>query len=674
MRILNIGILAHIDAGKTSLTERLLYDTGAIDRLGAVDAGDTQTDTDEIERRRGITIRAAVAPFTTEDLQVNVVDTPGHPDFIAEVDRALTVLDGAILVVSAVEGVQPQTRVLYRALRERQLPTLVFVNKVDRAGARVDGVLAELRGRLGARMVPMTEVRSSGDASARCEERSLTDARHREAVAEVLAEQDEGLLADLVGDPLPSVETVRTALLEQVRSARLHPVYAGSAMTGQGVAELLDGIRRLLPVARTDQPGPRGTVFAVERGPGSGGGAGQKVAYVRMHAGQIATRQRITLERPEPEGGASEHVGRITWLRVARVCAGAVPGASWVSTGRVSAGDIARVGGLAAVRVGDRIGSVDVGGDRSAFPPPRLETAVRPRRPEDPRALHAALLSLSDQDPLIRARVLPDGGTSVLLHGEVQKEVIAARLLEEFGIRADFEPTRAVYLERVVGSGEAHEEMGGWHRQVASVGLRVDPAAPGTGLDYRLAVELGSLPAGFHRAVRETVARSLEQGLFGWPVPDCTVVLTRSGYSSAGSTAGDFRRLTPLVLMEALRQAGTRVHEPLDAFEVTAPTESVSVLSSRLSALGAEVGTPVTEPNGDGGSSVLRGAIPTRHVDQVRQVLPGLTRGEGVWWSWPGGDRPARRAAPRRERTDGNPLDPTEYLRSLALGKRGQSR
>ncbi|MFE4720765.1 GTP-binding protein, partial [Streptomyces sp. NPDC056728] len=181
---LNIGILAHVDAGKTSLTERLLFDTGAITRLGSVDAGDTRTDTGEIERQRGITIRSAVAAFTVGDVQINLIDTPGHSDFIAEVERALEVLDGAVLLLSAVEGVQAQTRVLLKTLRRLRLPTLVFVNKIDRAGARDETLLDEVRRRLTPHVVPLTEVHDAGTPHARTEPRRLTDPAVRTAVAE----------------------------------------------------------------------------------------------------------------------------------------------------------------------------------------------------------------------------------------------------------------------------------------------------------------------------------------------------------------------------------------------------------------------------------------------------------------------------------------------------------
>src|SRR6476661_1977304 len=219
MRTLNLGILAHVDAGKTTLTERLLFSTGAIDHVGSVDAGTTQTDSLDLERERGITIRSAVASFLVGDLAVNLVDTPGHPDFIAEVERVLGVLDGAVLVVSAVEGVQPQTPLLFRALQRLRVPTLIFVNKLDRAGADPARVLATMSRRLSPGVVPMG-----------------SDAASRNRQLEVLAEHDEAMLRAFVGEePVGAAvpaQQLRQALARQTRAGWVHPVFFGSAARG----------------------------------------------------------------------------------------------------------------------------------------------------------------------------------------------------------------------------------------------------------------------------------------------------------------------------------------------------------------------------------------------------------------------------------------------------------
>ncbi|WP_229332383.1 hypothetical protein [Streptomyces sp. UNOC14_S4] len=334
------------------------------------------------------------------------------------------------------------------------------------------------------------------------------------------------------------------------------------------------------------------------------------------------------------------------------------------------AGDIAKVRGLPRVRVGDRLG--DEGGtDRVPyFAPPTLETVVRPVRPGDAARLHAALAALADQDPLIGTRALPDGGgTSVLLYGEVQKEIIAATLAEEFGVEALFEPSSTVLRERPVGTGEASEaiERHGGHAFWATVGLRVEPGSPGSGTVFRRDTELGALPHAFDRAVEETVHRTLGQGLYGWPVTDCVVSLTRSGFSSVMSVAADFRNLTPLVLMAALARAGTRVYEPCHEYELEVPLNALGAVTGALVTAGAQLLDTRVSPT----VCVVLGTIPARNVPSLEQRLPGLTRGESVWWSSNAGDRLYAGAPPLRERADGNPLNRAEYLRYVAGVVRG---
>src|SRR5206468_2182036 len=257
-----------VDAGKTTLTERLLYAAGVIDELGSVDKGTTQTDSLALEQQRGITIKSAVVSFAIDDITVNLIDTPGHPDFIAEVERVLSVLDGAVLVISAVEGVQPQTRVLMRALRRLDIPTLLFVNKMDRTGADFERVVSEISERLTTAIaVP------DGD---------------RDALVDVLAEKDDELLAAYVEGVLAPAR-VREALAVQSRRALVYPVLHGSAITGTGVGIVADALRDLLPSAAADPNGPvSGTVFKIERGE-----AGEKVAYLRMFSGTVRTRDVV---------------------------------------------------------------------------------------------------------------------------------------------------------------------------------------------------------------------------------------------------------------------------------------------------------------------------------------------------------------------------------------------
>ncbi|MFJ9242164.1 GTP-binding protein [Streptomyces sp. NPDC101776] len=650
MHLLNLGILAHVDAGKTSLTERLLHSAGVIDELGSVDGGNTRTDTLALERRRGITIKSAVVSFPVDDVTVNLIDTPGHPDFIAEVERVLGVLDGAVLVVSAVEGVQPQTRVLMRTLQRLRIPTLLFVNKIDRRGARYGDLLSSISERLKAAVVPMGSVEGLGTREA-----GFLPGLGPSAPA-VLADHDDELLTAYIENTVPH-DLLRRALADQTRQVLVHPVYFGSAITGAGVDALITGIRELLPAAQGDPQGPlSGTVFKVERGP-----AGEKVAYARMFSGTLRTRDRITF-------GDAREEGKVTAVSVFD------HGTDLVSDS-VPAGRIGRLWGLGEIRIGDAIG-VPRKAYEHVFAPPTLETVVVPGPDTDRRVLHLALTHLAEQDPLIGLRhdeVRQE--TAVSLYGEVQKEVIQDTLADEFGVRVTFRETTPLCVERPVGTGTAAEfNKKGENPFLATVGLRVDPAPVGSGVRFALEVELGAMPYAFFKAVEDTVRETLGQGLHGWRVTDCVVTMTHSGYSprqshahqrfdkSMSSTGADFRGLTPLVLVEALRRAGSRVHEPMHRFRVEAPADTLAVLLPVLAALRAVPRTTETQ----GALCVLEGEMPAAQVHGLERQLPGLTRGEGEWESVFDHYAPvAHGTVPERARTDHNPLNRKEYLKNV---------
>ena len=457
---LNLGILAHVDAGKTTLTERLLYEAGAIGELGSVDAGTTQTDSLALEQQRGITIRSAVASFALGDVHVNLIDTPGHPDFIAEVERVLSVLDGAVLVISAVEGVQPQTRVLMRVLKRLRVPTLLFVNKIDRAGADDERVLEAVSDRLTPAVVPMGSAQALGTRAAGSAPFGADDPGFHSRLAEVLAERDDGILAAYVGDePKVPYERLRDALAAQTSQSLVHPVYFGSALTGAGVEPLMSGIRELLPASAGDADGPlAATVFKIERGTG-----GEKIAYVRMFSGTLRIRDLLRF------GGDLE--GKVTAL--AKFEEGLA-----VQAPSVSAGQIGKLWGLRDIQIGDRIGDAPTDGASQQFAPPTLESLVVARDGDDRGRLRVALAQLAEQDPLINVR-LDDASDemSVSLYGEVQKQVIEATLADDFGVEVEFRDTTPLYVERPVRTGEALEIL---HAEsnpfFATIGLRVDPA------------------------------------------------------------------------------------------------------------------------------------------------------------------------------------------------------
>jgi ribosomal protection tetracycline resistance protein len=655
VRTLNLGILAHVDAGKTTLTERLLYAVGVIDEVGSVDDGSTQTDSLALERQRGITIKSAVVSFVVDDVTVNLIDTPGHPDFIAEVERVLSVLDGAVLVISAVEGVQTQTRVLMRTLQRLGIPTLMFVNKIDRGGARYGRTLRGISEKLAPAIIAMGSASGLGTRGARYLPHAAGDAGFTARLVDLLADHDDAFLAAYLDDATTvSYRRLHGELAAQTGRALVHPVFFGSAVTGAGVDWLIAGVKELLPAAEGDVDGPvSGSVFKVERGP-----AGEKVAYVRMFSGTLRVRDRLQFR--------GDSGGKVTAISV-------FDRGSAVRRASVAAGQIGKLWGLGDVQVGDAIGTPrTTTPERHYFAPPTLETVVVPARPADKGALHVALAQLAEQDPLINLR--QDDVRQELfvsLYGEVQKEVIQATLANEFGIEVTFRETTTICIERMVGTGAAVEALGKEPNPfLATVGLRIEPAAAGSGVEFQIEAELGSMPRAFFRAVEDTVRETLRQGVHGWEVTDCTVAMTHAGYlgkhglghqyfnKSMSSTGEDFRGLTPLVLMSALQQAGTVVCEPIHRFRLDLPADTLGAILPVLAQLRAVPQAPAMR----GSSYLLAGEIPAARVHELQQQLPALTRGDGVLESAFDHYQPVRDTIPTRPRSDHNPLDRKEYL------------
>jgi ribosomal protection tetracycline resistance protein len=594
-----------------------------IDAMGSVDKGTTQTDSLALERQRGITIKTAVASFALGDLGVNLIDTPGHPDFIAEVERVLDVLDGAVLVISAVEGVQPQTRILMRALRRMRVPTLLFVNKIDRAGADCKRVLEAIAERLTPAIVALGSVKEIGTRAANFEPYDDDDPAFAARVTALLADHDDTILAAYVNDALTiSDGRLREMLAEQTARELVHPVIFGSALNGAGVGLLMDAIVDLLPAASGDSNASlSGTVFKIDRG-----AAGDRIAYVRMFSGTLRARERITFA--DGTGGKATAISVFDRGEVAL-------------RAEISAGQLGKLWGLGDVRVGDTIGTERARhGSDFRFAPPTLETLVNPVDPRNRARLRVALGQLAEQDPLINVR-LDDGQEICLsLYGEVQKQVIHATLSEDCGIDVVFTEVSPLYVERPVGSGDALEIL---HAETnpysADIGLRIDPAPAGAGNAFRIGIDTRQVPLFIYKTIgnfvdhmRAYVDDTLAAGRYGWQVIDCVVTLTTCVHVVADgppsrrgptSTAADFRKLTPIVLREALDAARTVACEPIVRVNLEVPTDAVGALMRVLA--GASVETTV-----QGKLAYLVTNIPAVKAHLIQRQLAELTGGEGV--------------------------------------------
>jgi ribosomal protection tetracycline resistance protein len=575
MKYLNLGILAHVDAGKTSLTERLLYTAGAIDQIGSVDKGSTQTDTLALERQRGITIKSAVTSFEINDTKINLIDTPGHPDFIAEVERVLSVLDGVVLVISAIEGVQPQTRILMRALQRLHIPTVIFVNKIDRMGARYQSLLDDIAAKLAAKVTAMGIVTDIGQSDANFK-------------------LDKGVPTD------GSI-----------------PVFFGSAITGAGVETLIDALPSLLPASHGDTTAEASAiVFKIERGQ-----RGEKVAYVRVFSGEIRAREKLALGKVNSLQIFSRgHVEATTNL-----CAGEI--------GKVWGLDKAHVGSV----IGDASKSLPTFAPptleaaviaKNADQQPTLHAALKQLAEQDPlinlrqddQKLYVSLYG-EVQKEVIGATLSNDFGVEALFE-RTQPICIERPLGTGYAVQflqEENNPTSAT-----VG---LHIEPG---QPGSGVVFRLD-------VHPRLVpLHIYKNGSNFTEHMKQYICDTLQYGLQGLEVTDCIVTMTDCDYYVADglgkpisdtpkTTAADFRKLTPLVLRSALHQAGTVLCEPVCHFTLEVPNEALAKVLPVLPRLGAI--THSTEVRHE--SYVLKGAIPSDRIHDLQQQLPGLTSGEG---------------------------------------------
>ncbi len=638
MKIINIGILAHVDAGKTTLTESLLYVSGAIAAPGSVDSGTTRTDTMALERRRGITIQTAVTSFRWEGCKINIVDTPGHMDFVAEVYRSLAVLDGAVLVISAKDGVQAQTRVLFHALREMGIPTIIFINKLDQSGIDLPAVYQSLREKLGVEILIKQKV-SFSPALAVQEWESQEN-------RETLLLASENLFERYAAGEEITPEEWESEELRQVRGAALCPVCHGSAKEHVGTRELIEAVTHLLAPPPSQEPKTLcASVFKVEYT-----ARHQRLVYLRLYSGALRLRDTLRLGEKEK--------WKITDLRVP-------------NQGELVQADVARAGEIAIVpsetlRLHHVLGEERLLPRRpwANAPTPMLRTTIAPCDPARREALLDALTEIADTDPLLRYEV--DSATHEIVLsflGRVQLEVLCALLEEKYRLAVLAQEPTVIYLERPLGTGTCTIHMDVPPNPFyATIGLRVEPLPPGSGIEYESRVSLGYLNQSFQNAVAEGVRYGLEQGAYGWQVTDCKVIFEHGVYSSVASSPADFRLLAPVVVEQALKQAGTQLLEPLLAFTLYAPQGYLARAYYDAPKYQARIESARTQA----GEAVLTGEIPARTVQEYRQDLAFCTGGKAVCLTEPKGYRPTEGEPVCQPRRPNGRLDKFRHM----LGKK----
>ena len=589
----NVGILAHVDAGKTTLTEQLLHAAGAIAAPGSVDKGTAVTDTLEVERERGISVRLATASFTWQDVCINLVDTPGHVDFCAEVERSLRIMDSAVLVISAVEGVQAHTSTIFHALQAMTIPTLIVINKIDRIGADVQAVMAEIEQELTTNAILLHEARNEADAEAspipvwrpiQDPASTLTD-----RLIEAIVENDETLLSRyLDGEALPFHE-LDLSLARSTADCKLHPVLLGVAKNGLGIAELLDAIIRYLPAAQGQDDGPlSAVVYRIDHHPKLG-----RTAGVRVYNGCLSPRDSVTnLTRDLTETVSQlkkNSTGKPEDLRV------------------LKAGDIGMVYGLKNAKVGDVLGTADQVPAAHGLAAPLLTVMAVPEDESDFTRLSSALHELADEDPLLDLEFLPDQRElHVKITGWIQIEVLESLLLDRYGLKVSFSSPSIIYKETPSKGGYGFERY--WMPKPcwAIMKLHLEPLPRGSGVLYESKLGVNDVALKYQNEVEQTIDHALKQGIKGWEVTDLKITLVEGEDHPVHSRPGNFKIATPMAVMNGLVETDTTLLEPILEFRITAARDLLGGITSDLSRRRATYGSPDVQ----GERFVLEGRIP----------------------------------------------------------------
>ena len=591
----NIGILAHVDSGKTTLTEQLLFLTGAIRQMGSVDSGTAATDSLGIEKQRGISVRTSSASTQWKDITINIIDTPGHIDFAGEVERALSALDYAIVVVSAVEGLRAHTENILKSLETAKLPSAVFINKIDRAGADVSSVLNELKQVSARTHLLLSECENVGSEKPCVRSKKGEDfaAAATEALAELCDEAADAFLSEEV---LP-VDKAASLMREEIRRCRLTPVLCGSAKLSVGIKELADFMVEFMPSAEHRATEELcGIVFKIEHDKNLG-----KVSHIRLFGGEISNRDEIELLLPDRFSGADSDENAAVEIEKAPPVKEKVSqikrfsGAKLSDSGFVKGGDIAAVCGLPSAKTGHFIGSLAVS-ESAKLVNPFLRVRVTPSDGDALKlpALAAALSELSDEEPYIDAK-WENGQKEITISttGKIQLEVIDNMLRDRYGLAAEFSPPTVIYKETPAGKGLARARYTMPKPCWAVIEFMFEPMPRGYGVSYH-----GRLPSNqcFYRYqshIRTSFNSCLEQGLYGWEVTDFKCTLVGGEHHTIHTHPLDFFVCTPMAFMNGLNEIGSKILEPLLKIRITAPEELSGKLLSEIVKTGGEYDSPV---------------------------------------------------------------------------------
>jgi elongation factor G len=658
----NIGIIAHIDAGKTTTTERVLFYTGRTHRLGSVDDGTTVTDWMEQERERGITIVSAAVTAHWQDHVINLIDTPGHIDFTAEVQRSLRVLDGGVVVFDAVQGVEPQSETVWRQADLYRVPRICFINKMDRVGASFDRTIEMIRERLAANPIAVQmpvgeeskfkgvvdlieeslilwtdEMGASRDISGVPDELKQEVATRRQAMIEKIAETSESLIDKFIEGKEISPDELKVALRQAVLESKATPVFCGSALKNKGIQPLLDAIVDYLPspvdipdvvgikpgtdeeISRppNDEESLSALVFKIVTDPYVG-----RLAYFRVYSGKIKKGSSVY----NSSAGKKERVGRLLRMYADRR----------EDIDEVPAGDIGAVLGMKNTFTGDTLcdAANQVLLETIAFPDPVIFVAIEPKTLADQDRLSEALHKLSEEDPTFRVGADENTGQTLIWGmGELHLEVLVDRMKREFKVQAKIGRPRVAYRESIQREVPEIEyryvKQTGGRGQFGHVVLALEPADPGSDIIFEDKTTGGVIPREYIPAVEKGVREAAEGGvLAGYPLIDVKVTLLDGSFHEVDSSDMAFKMAGSMAFKEGVQRADPVLLEPIMLSEVVVPEAHVGDITGDLSSRRADIEGIELRP---GGVQAITAMVPLGEMFGYATVLRSLTQGRGVF-------------------------------------------
>ena len=644
--ILNIGILAHVDAGKTTLTEQLLFHSGAIQTPGSVDKGSTISDNLALEKQRGITIQNTSVGFDWKKTRINLIDTPGHVDFAAEVDRAVSVLDGVVLLVSAVEGVQAHTLNIWESIRDLNLPALIFINKMDRAGACGDQVFSDLQDELKIRGFCLNIQAADGslvpwslcDFSQNLLDQSLAN----------LADLDEDVLESYLEENLSSLSGLDEKIADKIRSQALVPVHFGIAKQGMGIADLADSLVKipcLNPLPQSSQPqqdpGPSAQVFKVEHHKKIG-----RLAHVRVYAGVVESKTSLYCRRLNKEIKVNQllqnRTGRLEVIK-------ALP-----------CNDIGIIAVSHGIISGDTLGRDMKISPREPIAQSVLWVVVEACDDKDYQELSRALQILDMEDPVLDFTWdKEDREFRLKIIGPMQMEILTHMLEERFNLLVKIKPPQVIYQETIVEAAQAEVRYTMPKPCWAVMTFKVEPGELNSGVVFESLVGVDDISQKYQNEVARAVPWALHQGMKGWPVTDIKISLLGGEEHTMHSNPGDFLLATPMGIMNAVKNAGTRLLEPFYDFDIKAPRDLLGTITNDLNNMKALMEVPLFEGEG----FTLRGRVAVVQAMDYSIRFNACCSGKGRLKLRIGGYQPCEESQEKIRAYKGvSPLDRSQWI------------